>query len=142
MYQNNIQRIEKVQKKFLRRLSIICGIRHSVKEYNDRLEHFKMKSLLWRRDYCGLIFLYKILNSRTECPSLLSQIQIKVPRSSARLVNYTPFVTKHTRNKYGSNAPLTYTLRKCNDIYKKHDLDIFASKISVFKRAIKSLPNF
>lgn len=132
----HIQRIERIQIKFIKRLSYIAGIRKTAKNYDDRLSYFKMKSLHWRRDFTGLIFLFKVLNQGVDCSPLLSSININTPRTSARVHNYKPFAPGGRKTKYGSNAPLTYVLRKCNDIFHDCDLDIFSGSLVKFKRAV------
>lgn len=132
----HIERIERIQIKFIKRLSYIAGIKKAIKDYEDRLKHFKMNSLHWRRKFAGLMFLFKILNQRVDCPTLLASININIPRTSARLHNYKPFAPSGRKTKYGSNAPLTYILRHCNEIFHDCNFDIFSNSLNSFKKSV------
>lgn len=135
-YQNNIQRIERIQKKFLTKISFINGTYRSVKGYSERLDKFGMLSLWQRKHQLSMIFLYKLLNHEVDCPSLLSQINVLVPRVSARLHNYEPFSVTVRRNKYGSSSPMCTLMNFFNKLFRDHNIDIFYEKIGAFKKII------
>jgi hypothetical protein len=136
-YKNNIQRLETIQKRFVKRMAYLSGNYYNIGSYLKRLEYFKITSLEIRRHHLSLIFLYKIINNLIDCPSILEQLNIRVPRVQARLHNYTPFLTTVSKNRYGSNVPLSYMQTLYNYVYHSVDaIDIFSNRIGTFKGLI------
>jgi len=68
------KKLEKVQNRFLRMLAHKC--------HKDDLSlamiasEFNIESLEFRRQYSDLRWLYKLLNSKTHCPEILSSIPL------------------------------------------------------------------
>lgn len=133
-FQNNIQRIERIQKKFVNRLAYIKGMKNA--NYKDKLKKFQMMSLSDRRQYLGQLFLYKILNNHSDCPYLLSKIEICVCRTATRAKNYRLFNISVMRNRYGHNAPLQSILNTYNNISNTSDLDVFFDSYNIFRNKL------
>lgn len=135
-YQNNIQRIERIQRKFVGKISFINGTYRSIKSYSGRLDRFNMPSLRQRNVQLSMIFLYKLFNNEVDCPSLLTQMSMFVPRTAARLHNYKPFAINLRKNKYGSCSPICTILKNYNYIFQGKDLDINFVNFINFKKSI------
>lgn len=137
-YQNNIQRLEKIQRRFIGKLSFITNIYKNIKKYEDRLQHFNFITLYKRNDIQRILFLFKICNQLIDCPFLLSRVNIKVPRFNARLSSYIPLYTYHNSAKYVRNSPLNLSFKSFNAIFRDSDIDIFADSIGQFKKKVYS----
>lgn len=135
-YQNNIQRIENIQKKFLKRL--VYTSRHNFidTKYEEKLEHFNMKTLRQRCDFLRLIFVFKLVNNYIDCPSLLSLVNIQTPRPAARAINYKPLYIPQRKNRYGCNSPLLRSFKLYNFIFQHCDIDIFSDSLNLFKKKL------
>lgn len=137
-YKKYIDRIERLQKKFLKILSYRLKLRF-LDNYNSRLKHFNMTSLEERRRSQDLIFLYKIVNGMLDCPQLLRGITFNMPSRLPRSGNYRPFVTSRTYSKLGRNSPLNRLLRQYNTLISSdHRIDIFGDTIIQFKKYLTS----
>lgn len=146
-------RLESVQKRFLYHLSYNSNLAKTLPSYEDRLQHFHMKSLFHRRKLLDIMFLYKLINGYIDASYILSQIHMSVPRKlprSAKMLR--PFATTLAHSNLGHFAPLNRLLRSYNDIYKiitanetRRDLnecrnqpsfDIFSNSLLLFKKLI------
>jgi hypothetical protein len=138
-YNIHIDRIERLQKKFLKSLDFKCGIEY--KDYMESLNRHKMQSLECRRDCVDSVLLYKIINSRVDAPSLLKNICIRVPGNKerrCRLRYKHLFSIPRSRTNYSKNM---FIKRACalyndNDIVK--DVDIFNCTIGSLKNVFRT----
>ena len=126
-------KIERVQHKFLKFLSFNCKLSSDL-SYNDKLQHFNMKTLESRRDMLDLRMLNKILNNKVDCPELLNKINFRVPTRRTRRRDL--FVSNH-RLRLTANSPVTRATSLANDT----DLDVF-SPVSEFRRNSITYFNF
>ncbi|KAG7308770.1 hypothetical protein JYU34_006003 [Plutella xylostella] len=138
-YKNHIERIESVQRKFTKRIAYL-NQQHYKKDYTDRLKLFNMISLDQRRTFLGQTFLFKLLNDQIDSPNLLSKINIRVPRTSARVCNLQPLFVAHTCTKYTGNSPLNNLCKSYNSLFSNlfadHGFDIFSNSFNKFKNIV------
>ena len=80
----HVQKLERVQKKFLRYLSYKSGLTYNNYAYEEICVHFKFKTLQSRRSITDLVFLNKILTNNINCPYLVGEVTLRVPRRTLR----------------------------------------------------------
>lgn len=133
-YKKYIERIERIQKKFLKILSYRYNAR-SLKNYSDRLAHFNMTSLEDRRRFLDLIFLYKIVNGVFDCPQILREITFNIPFKRPRPGKFKPFYLRRTYSKLGRNSPLNRLCERYNSLISSNKkIDIFGDTLTQFKK--------
>jgi hypothetical protein len=138
-YSVHINRIERLQKKFLRSLDFITG-----NEYNDYFESLirhNMQSLECRRDCVDSVLLYKIIHNHLDAPSLLQDIQIRVPRKIERQCRSKHlFSVPRSRTSYARNMFIRRASGLYNNNKKLKDVDIFNCTISSLKNVFEIAP--
>lgn len=130
-------KIEKLQKQFLYHLAFADNRCRTLTSYQSRLTHYKMSTLEHRRKIADVLFLYKIVNGLIDCPDMVANIFICIPRISSRLINRKTFFIPTHRTNYGRNSPLSRMCSYYNDIC--HEADIFNSSVNRFKRILCNL---
>ena len=80
----HIQKLERVQKKFLRYLSFKSELVYNNYAYEEICVHFNFKTLQSRRSITDLVFLNKTLNNNINCPYLVGEVALRVPRRTLR----------------------------------------------------------
>lgn len=131
IYSCHSDRIEAIQRRFLRILCARFGLRRKLLGYGERLTRFKLKKLENRRIISDLCYLYKIANGQLGS-ELLMKLNFKVPTRSSR----TPrlFSIPLTKNNVSQNSPIHRMAR----LYNKQaaGIDIFLSSLATFKNKI------
>ena len=120
----NIDRIEKVQRYFTRRLSQM-----NEKSYLDRLHSLNIDTLEHRRICADLILLFKIVNKQAdfESPSVIYKHSF---RGNVKNLKLIPFKSERRRSVF-----FLRTIENWNNLSN----DIVGSKIGEFKRKIAKL---
>lgn len=138
-YLNHINCIERIQRKFYKYLFLIKNSYYPERgyPYNLLLLEFNQMSLYLRRKYACIMFVYKILHGLLNCPSLLFQLKIYVPRLGSRsnmLLYYNAPRTNHHLN-----SPIINMSRCVNevDLY----IDIFNCTLRSFSQQCKCILN-
>ena len=106
---SSIERINKIQNKFLKMVSFRCGTNSTY-----------LKSLTERRINFDVTFIFKLFNGLIDAPDLLSKLPLAVPSYNSRY----PIIFKckfHATN-YGYAAPLDRACRTLNNI---SNVDLF-----------------
>lgn len=133
-YSVHIDKIESVQRKFVKQLCGRFRLKIELPLYEDRLKKFNLETLQVRRKICDLCTLYKIVNSVHDT-TLLRQILFKVQGRSNRRQHLfkIPLVT----NNVSQHSPIP---RMCS-LYNEHnkELDIFLHSLITYKHKVKSL---
>ena len=127
------QRIEKVQKKFVR-----YALRHlpwrdsqNLPSYEDRCRLLSMQPLQLRREVAQAVFVAKILTAEIDCPSLLAQLNIYAPERPLRQRN---FMYLEPRNRlFGSHEPIRAICQRFNEVYEFFD---FNTPTSAFRHRL------
>lgn len=133
-YNCHIQRIERVQNKFVKYLLYKLRFPYQNVDYNTRLLLCGLTSLENRRQNAQLIFLYKLMCGITYSPELLQEVHFLAPgrRTRQRQLFFQPV----HRTNYGQNCLMTRLLTNYNS-YFSH-LDLFYLTLSSVKKAIAS----
>lgn len=126
--------IEGVQKKFMRSLAFRQGLSRQLRSYCDRLAKFNMTTLENRRKQSDLIYLYKIINSYIDSPSLLSSINFNTVYKTR---NPNLFSLQVFRNNTSYYNPIVRMCRLYNEISHNYkELDIFENNLYSYKRKV------
>lgn len=130
-YSVHRNRIESVQKRFLRHLCSRHGLRRSLPEYGDRLHRFKLADLESRRRVNDLVTLHKIMNNNMDS-DLFRHCFLRVSGRSSRVPHL--FSLPPANNMVSINNPL---VRMCQ-LYNSLDsgCDIFYQSSSTFIQSI------
>ena len=151
-YNNAIDQIEKIQKKFTRMLYFKFNLGNARPSYDVRLQNLKKHSLESRRLENDEITLFRIMHNYIDSRSLTQKLSYQQPARFTRRNQYTPnseqvneyrnqiFYLPKMSTNYEENAPM-------NRIQKNHDkyfstVNIFDSRLSRFKAVIKSFFGF
>lgn len=133
-YNININRLERVQRKFLR----FCAYKMSIPSdhiiYSEIQRQLNLPSLEQRRKFIDMNTIYKIINCDIDCSPLLSMILINVPQRCLR--NYDLFKIIHHRTNYGRSSFVNRSCELCN-VYCS-DVDLFNSSLPQLKTAMKN----
>lgn len=130
-YECHVNRIEKIQKYFLKTLEYRIG--SNFISYEDSIKKHKLLPLKLRRQQFDQMFLFKLVNNHIDSPNLLQQIKFQIPLKSVRRTNHLFSIPKASK-KYTSNA----YFRRCLTAYNRSfsDIDLFSKSTNKFKREL------
>lgn len=136
-YAKYANRVERVQKKFIRCLQYKCHLRKL--PYQQFLNEYNMLPLKARRLQLQAKFLYDLCQNKYDCPDIINKICYQVPvRLQMRACRTKKiFVTKKCRGNSGKRSPL-YRLA---DTYNKYftSVDIFNINVKQFTKCVLDL---
>lgn len=123
-YQNGIERIEKVQRKFtryaLRHIPLVDPL--NPPSYADRCNSLGLDLLSVRRDVAKAIFVSDLLKSSIDCPEILEQVNFYIQRRTIRSHQFIRIPRASTN--YGRNAAVSSMCRVFNDCYEHFDFHL------------------
>jgi hypothetical protein len=105
--------LEQVQRRFFSSAANILGIQHNKHDYLSVSNKLGLISLVDRRMTANLMFLSKLINDSIDAPSLLSQVNFRVPPRSSR--SCFPFLIPFHYTNYGKNNPIDRMMRLANE---------------------------
>ncbi|KAF0740550.1 Reverse transcriptase domain-containing protein [Aphis craccivora] len=118
----NKSKLEKIQLKFLRFISIKCSIpREPHTSYNPLLTILNLKTFEQRRTVLDLCFLYKLLVGDIDCPDFLSRLSFNTPTHNTRTKNLFRLNLQITN--YANNTSCNRLMQTINN----HEIEIFNS---------------
>lgn len=136
-YMNSIQRIEAIQRKFIRfALRFLpWNDPFNLPSYESRCRLINLDSLEARRNISKAMFISDLLTSNMDCAELLSQARFNIPQY--RLRTYLPLNNPTSRTNYGSNLPFKVMCRVFNQCYDVFDFNLSRSTLKDnFRRAL------
>ncbi|XP_044757731.1 uncharacterized protein LOC123315894 [Coccinella septempunctata] len=123
IYNCHRQRIESIQKRFLKYLvwreDGVYPVRGS--EYGLLLNRFGVSSLEVRRKVLAVKFLYNVVNDITDCPSLLAMVNFIVRRQNSR--SQELFYLRTPRTNLLLQSPIEFMCRTFNTISAVCDIN-------------------
>ena len=129
---NLVEKVERVQRKFIKYLCFKQNMRYCSTEYAELCNFFTLPPSFNRRKVSDLCFLYKCVHSVVNC-FYLTQIPLNVQRSLR--VNL-PFRVPFSRINVRKHSFIPRALTTYNDISKLcSNIDIF-DRFSLFKTSI------
>lgn len=126
VYRNNVERLEKIQRNFLRFLGYKSHFHVAHHDYSEIRRRFKILELEKRRTLSDILTLFKIINNLSSSPNILSRVKINVPVRALR--GHDLFWVPYCRTNYYQNAPLVRMVRAANLYCSDSELDFFQSK--------------
>lgn len=126
-YNTYVDRIERVQQKFIKYLCFKLKFPYSSSNYLSICKKHHLVPLQKRREISDITFLLNITSGVTDCPELLSKLSFNTPYRSKRY--YPPISIKTVSSKYRQNSFLVRASRKLNELSKELDIDIFNCKV-------------
>lgn len=133
LYNNAIDQIERVQKKFTRLFYFKFQIAYPRPSYNIRLNHLKLHSLETRRLENDEIMLYKLIHNHVDS-SLSRQISFHQPSRITR--HGTTFYLPKMVTNYQENAPV-YRAQRNHDRYFR-GLNVVGSNLYSYKKLVRN----
>lgn len=133
-YEIYINKIEKIQKKFLRFVNYKHKI-NSHPDYFNNCKHHHLLPLVLRREAADLTFLHNLTNGRVDCSELLSHIKIQIPTRINSRRGYIKLHEEVCLTNYRLNSFFNRTFHDFNKNYSA-DSDLFTAKPNFFKRSI------
>lgn len=122
-YQNSIQRIESIQRKFtrfaLRRTTRENG--DNAPDYFQRCETIGLNLLSTRRDVAKATFVADLIQNNVDCQDLLQQLNLNGRNRTLR--SHTFLRIPRARTNYGHNEPVSSMCRvfnSCSDLFDFH----------------------
>lgn len=139
LYDKYINKLESLQKKFLKCIHYKCARKRI--PYDELLRTYKLLDLKSRRLQLEAMLLYDICHNRYDTIELTDELYYKVPtksrmRSTRR---HELFFTAACRTNAGLRCPIDRMQRTYNKLF--NDLDIFAVSTSKFKKGTIELLN-
>lgn len=130
-YACHVASIERVQRIFLKYLWYRQFGIYPHRGFNQDvlLSHFHLISMARRHNYLSVLFLFKILSGIFSCISVLQNLDIHIPRISARAARTFYLPWPRTNNFYSS--PLYKICETYNNI--QQDIDIFFTSVRSLK---------
>lgn len=124
-YNKYIKIIESIQIKFIKYLCYKLRIPYSSDNYINICKQFHILPLTIRREIADLVYLFKLLNNKIDCPDLLNKIKINIPYKTTRFNNllYVPLVATN----YRQNSYLWRVSDSFNKVSKRLDIDLFST---------------
>jgi hypothetical protein len=132
-YDIYINRLETIQRKFLRYLQYKCKRRESSYDARCRQHHFM--PLMLRRQVADIVTLVKLVQSFIDSPQLLSLINFRVPNRHNMRKNKT-LAVHACRTNYRKNSFFIRSAYSFNKLVDNASLDIFNSKPNKFKQIL------
>uniref|UniRef100_A0A2S2Q917 RNA-directed DNA polymerase from mobile element jockey n=1 Tax=Sipha flava TaxID=143950 RepID=A0A2S2Q917_9HEMI len=105
--------LERVQRRFLSSAAYMLKIVHPPHDYTPVLRALSLTSLADRRVKANLVFLKKLIDGSLNAPSLLVQVNFKVPHRATR--SRVPFTVPLHCTNYGKNKPIDRMMRLANE---------------------------
>lgn len=131
-YDYYINRIESIQRKFLRYIQFKTGI-YDI-SYDLRCKRHHLLPLQLRRRIADLSYLHKIINGSIDSPELLECVKMKVPTRSSR-TGFQLHVPKANTN-YRQNSFFVRVSRQFNAM--ANEIDFFNCSLLSLKRNLAS----
>lgn len=135
-YEVHKNRLERVQKKFLRFICYRLRIPVETVDYSELMKLLNLSSLESRRKYYDLCMLFKIINNEIDSMQLLSSINFHIPSRITR--NYNLFSIGQHRTNYGYNSPIDRFSRFANELIDQLDIDFFNISLNRYKATLKN----
>lgn len=139
IYNIHISNLENIQRKFLKAMHLKYLGSYPSRGFPQEslLSMFDADSLLKRRIGHSQIFLYKLLNNKIDCPSLLAKLNFHVPRINARQSDFFSIPLYHSNIL--RQSPLVQMMVNYNE--HSHHFDIFNSSECLIKKVFRGIEN-
>lgn len=135
LYHKYIDRVENIQKRFLKFLCYHQKVPYESSNYFQLCKKFHLLPLSNRREIADFILLLKIINSTDiDSPELLAKFYHNVPCKATRF--NPPLHIPCVSTNYRQNSYIVRASRHFNKLCKQHNLDPFACSVSSARRCL------
>lgn len=131
-YYIHINRLESIQRKFMRHLQYKCNTYDN--DYESRCKRHHMLPLYERRALADVILTMKIAQAKVDSPHLLSKIGLRVHSKSIRQPIYLH--VQRSCTNYRKNSFFVRSANQVNKLTGKHEFDIFNTSPDALKLII------
>lgn len=129
-----IDKIERVQRKFISQLCFKKQINYKEVGYHQRCKMFKIQTLYARRNVGDLVYLHKVLNNQVNCPYIVSEISKSAPERKQRNRSSKPVFAVKAKMCVRKDSFLPRISKLAND-YSVIDVFHFTTVLSLKDRA-------
>lgn len=136
-YSVYIDRIENIQKRFLKYLCYRTGETYKSDQYDQICRKHHLLPLTYRRKIADTTFLIKIISNGINCPDLLSLLQFHVPTGNLR--NFKPIHVPLAKSNYRQNSFLLRAGKQFNDLCMTTDFDLFNVSHTSARRKLSNI---
>lgn len=135
-YEIYIERLERIQKKFLS----FINFKHKIPslDYVQNCKRHHLLPLAKRREAADLTFLHNILLNVVDSPDLLSLIKLKTPLRAFSRRNFLRIHTPDCSTNYRKNSYLVRVANVFNSVYSPNS-DLFTMRQNEFKLIVNKL---
>lgn len=126
-YQNNICRIESLQKQFLLRMNRQRINFNQIQPYKERLKDRNLMTLEDRRIMQNILFVFNVLNGKTDFNFMLNHLSINVRTRPSRPAQLQRNFLNERRcfTNYSQHEPVTALIRDFNANYEFIDFHLY-----------------
>lgn len=135
-YNKYIDRIENIQKRFIKYLCFKTKTAYKSENYLKLCAKFHLLPLKTRRCIADCTFFIKILKGEIDCPELLQKISFNIPSKSIRY--RPPISVPLCSTNYRENSYLVRASNSYNKICKDLSLDPYNVSVDVARRTMAS----
>lgn len=133
-YSKYIDRIENIQKRFIKFLCFHQKIPYHSNDYVRLCKKYHLLPLVYRREIADCLFLLKIFNNNIDSPELLSKFYLNAP---GKLLRFNPPLrVTHTYTNYRQNSYIVRVSKQFNMICKQHGFDLFSTSVISARRSL------
>lgn len=131
-----INRVERIQKKFLKSALSSIHFVQPIPSYESRCKLIHLPTLSSRRQFQSMVFLYKVICGLIDSPYILNRIGFNVPPRRLRRIDYFNIPTYKTN--YAINEPIIRCLREFNRLSYMLEID-FSMSTDQFKKLLNDI---
>mgnify|MGYP005984779907 FL=1 len=137
IYKVDSERLEKVQKKFLRTMEFKSGHRHVKGSYNWIMNMLDIQSLFRRRLIADACFLHGIINGHIDQPYLLGKLSFLLPVISSRITrSKNIFRVPTSSTTLAHYHPLKRMMKAANEYSNRSEISVFELSKARFRSQI------
>jgi len=134
---HSINRLERIQIKFLKYLCFKMGMEYHRNDYNNILKYVGLLTLQDRRSIADVNFGVKVLNSNLNCSDLLQNMHLNATTRSNR--HRPPLYLGTSKTNYSANSVVNRVINSINQ--HSREIDIFANGPKEVNRILRGLFN-
>ena len=123
----NINKIERVQMRFVRYLCCKCNLDYSLHDYLYWCHNFGIPTLAQRHTSMMVLFIYKLLRGLISCSELLSLISFNIPTRNVR--HRVLFVLPYARVNVFKYSVINKCMHAANEFLLSHFRSLFPAYI-------------
>ena len=126
-YKTHVDRLERVQRKFVNYLLFKMGINKDNYSYDQRLVLVNLELLESRKQKAEIRLGYKLFQNCIDCPGLVMLFDIRVPRLGSRCSE--TFIPRFHRTNFTFHAPMDNTVRSTGKCYNLTFISVYSHRV-------------